>query len=91
VIGPSWPNAPGSCVVRVVNRKVAIYFDIENCIVANDGWPMNETFGKDLEGACSGVIGVSARRLPGRCRVNAEKPESGRPMFLPKFDCSTSW
>ena len=60
MIGPLWPNAPGSFVVRVVNRKVAIYVDIENCAVANGVWPMNETFGKDLEGGCSGVIGVSA-------------------------------
>jgi len=60
VFGPLWPNAPGSFVVRVVNRKVASYVDIENCIVANGGWLMNEKFGTDLETGCSGVIGVSA-------------------------------
>ena len=60
MIGPLWRNAPGSFVVRVVNRKVASYVDIENCIEANGGWLMNEKFGKDLEGGCSGVIGVSA-------------------------------
>jgi len=60
VLGPLWPNAPGSFVVRVINRKVASHVDIEKCIIANGGWLMNEKFGKDLEGGCSGVIGVSA-------------------------------
>jgi hypothetical protein len=59
VIGPLWPNLPRSFVVRDVNRKVASYVDIENCIVANGRWLMNEEFGKDLEGGCRDMIGVS--------------------------------
>jgi hypothetical protein len=60
VIGPLWPNASGSLVVRGVNRKVVSYVDIGSCIVANGRWLMNEEFGKDLEGGCRDVIGISA-------------------------------